>query len=239
MKVLVYTGFNDDKLFKEIGALTSPSKLAYAIEHGYDFKCSRNFEGHDRHVSWFKIRRVLGLLPLYDWIFWTDADSLIMDQHVTVQNLIDCVVDRPAEILLSHNKAPAPVLVPPLKEVDYIVSDGECSPCMGNFLIRNCQWSFDFLGRIWDNEDHFHGGLYDQGAQDDIFATDPEAMTHVKFLPKRILTPGFHEYRKGDFMVHVSGCDSLLKYCLLDKYVSEVKSAEKSTFIRVRPKTEI
>src|SRR3990167_9711436 len=141
MKILVYTGY--DNAFKFVGDITSPNKFLYARKYDYEFLMTRDYRGFDRPISWYKIKKIRELLPYYDWIFWTDADSCIMNYDLSLDHLINNNFERKNDINISPLGGAPPVTInlPPLKEVNYIISEDAFQPCMGNFLIRNCEWS--------------------------------------------------------------------------------------------------
>src|SRR5436305_122069 len=72
--------------------LGTQSKRAYCQKHGYDFIFSKDSSDPSRHIYWSKIFLILQVLennPSYQWVVWLDADTLIMNQDIPIEDLID------------------------------------------------------------------------------------------------------------------------------------------------------
>ena len=52
------------------------SKQKYCALHGYDFICIRETIDPSRQHAWQKIKAIQQTLENYDWVFWSDADSI-------------------------------------------------------------------------------------------------------------------------------------------------------------------
>lgn len=67
------------------------NKKAYCEKHGYDFFCGTEILDPERPIPWSKILFIKEILKnsSYRWIFWTDADSLIMNFDIPLESLID------------------------------------------------------------------------------------------------------------------------------------------------------
>ena len=115
---------NFDGLLK----LTEPNKQAYADRHGYHWFDESAVLDVSRPPSWSKIKAAQRLLneEHCDWVFWLDADTVIMDPS------------RPVESILSTQHD---LLVAPDKGGGYNA---------GVWLIRNSDWSKHFLQTWWD-----------------------------------------------------------------------------------------
>lgn len=78
---------------KLYGELTARQKEAYARHHGYGFHVATALPEPGHPASWNRLHVVNEWLPHYDWIFWTDADSLILDPTIRLERFIDDRVD--------------------------------------------------------------------------------------------------------------------------------------------------
>lgn len=108
----------------DLAAITAPNKAAYCQRHGYAWlPCTDGFDP-SRPVAWSKLVFLRHHLPAYDWIMWSDADSLITNPAIRIESLIR----SRADLLLTRDKV------------------GFNS---GSFLIRNCHWAWAFLDELW------------------------------------------------------------------------------------------
>jgi hypothetical protein len=229
MKVLVYTGFDNNNGFNEIGKLSAQNKFEYAQRHNYDFLCVKNYHGYDRPISWFKIQKIIQLLPQYDWIFWSDADALIMNQTIRVEDIISINIPRRETIRLSPRDTGSvdsaseikEISLPPLEETNYIISQDEYSPCMGNFLIRDSRWSRLFFECIYNSTQFLNDNLWDNRAQDYLFHLHPnEYLTKTKFFPKSWFNAFYYE--PSNFIVHFPATEPLRRLRYTNEFLQKV-----------------
>jgi glycosyltransferase involved in cell wall biosynthesis len=112
-------------------SLSFPNKEKYCLKHGYDF-LSYTERASDRPPSWDKIKYLRKHIDNYDWIFWTDSDSVIVNDKVRLETFIDTEKD----------------LVIQLDEA----SDKTKAINAGQIFLRNSEWGKWFLGEAWNNE---------------------------------------------------------------------------------------
>jgi hypothetical protein len=229
MKILVYTGFDNNNGFNEIGKLSAGNKFEYAQRYNYDFLCVKNYEGYDRPISWYKIKKVIELLPQYDWVFWTDADALIMNQTIPLEDIITREFERKKTLRISPRDTGyagseseiKEVDLPPLEEANYIISQDDYSPCMGNFLIRNCPWSIAFFTEIYAQTQFMADNLWDNRAQDFLFWYKRQLLANVKFLPKNWLNAFYYE--PSEFVVHFPATEPPRRLHYTQEFLKNVK----------------
>lgn len=101
-----------------------PNKQRYCDAHGYDFY-SFTDKLSSRPASWIKILYIQQVLINYDWVFWSDADSYVIDGS------------RKLEEFLDDSK-------------DLIVCEDDVGINFGAFMIKNSKWSKWLLAEIWD-----------------------------------------------------------------------------------------
>jgi len=205
MKILLLT-FADDNM-REMGDLSADNKLSYCQRHGYEFSYEQKtleVLGDGRgNGSWQKILYLIKHLPDYDWIFWSDADALILNPDIKLEKFLPG--DKGIDLILARDKQP------------WI----NC----GNFFIRNCEWSCNFLQLVqlhnwtWKIDGIFGKyGWWEQGAIRYLLE-QPYHANHVKYVTCR----EFNAYadfireegdlrwmkpdlwRPGDFLCHYSG----------------------------------
>lgn len=222
MKILVYTGFDDNKGYKETGLISAPNKAEYAFRHGYDFLCNRNYVGFDRPISWFKIKEILRLLPRYDYIFWSDADAVITNLTLSLEkHLINSTIIRPEYVNVSPSIEPEPVKTSHLVNTDYIIAYDDYSPCMGNFIIKNTPWAIKFFEAIYNQTQFMNDPIWDNRAQDWLIYNNPTLTENIKFVPKGHINSMIHDWKEGDFMIHFAATEMPRRVILMDRALSK------------------
>ncbi len=86
MKLAILTLFTNN--IKEYGILSVKNKRKYAKLYGYDLIVCKKILNTNRAVAWGKIIMIKKFLHDYDWVFWTDADSLIMNMNISLESII-------------------------------------------------------------------------------------------------------------------------------------------------------
>ena len=71
--------------YDQLGDLSASNKKRYAGRWGYDLVIERDKKDAKREMHWAKLTTLLDVLPRYDWVFWTDADSLVMNFGKKIQ----------------------------------------------------------------------------------------------------------------------------------------------------------
>jgi hypothetical protein len=80
MRLAVITQY--DEVIREYGELSAENKRCYSNLHGYELLCHRGNLALPRPAAWSKIPLILRHLDDFDWLFWTDADSLVMNSYL-------------------------------------------------------------------------------------------------------------------------------------------------------------
>lgn len=224
--------------FEGLADLVTPNKLSYAKRHGYDFIDASNLLDKSRPPSWSKILAVRTHLPQYDWVFWNDADSLVTNPTIALDDVINSIVG-------STNFDEMP---------DFIVTEDVTGINAGMFFFRNSSWSIQFLD-LWWNQTSFVRPFGQRKSGDNdalkflIKSMRPDdRRRHVRipemqcvfnsnpWLPSwksghRLMTltktvwQGV--YSKGDFMVHLAGLNDKKKW--IKKILQDIKEEERMT----------
>src|ERR1700722_7845972 len=116
-KIAIISMYDDG--YSHIGQYSDWNKKAYAKKHGYDLFLYHELFDHSRPAAWSKIPAIEMHLADYEWIYWSDADSLIMNNSITLES----IVDNNFDMVITRETYGWKVLN------------------TGSFLIRNCQWS--------------------------------------------------------------------------------------------------
>jgi galactosyl transferase GMA12/MNN10 family len=239
--------------FDGILDLTIDNKVQYANKHKYVVYDESHVVNGTRGPSWFKIIAVQRLLreENCDWVFWMDADIVIMNSTIMIEDFLPYYsttninqqqpqydlllsIDNPrgsssrnAGTMLSNGIA---------NNTNNYGTGNTGSYNAGAWLIRNSEWSREFLTTWWNMKSYvmpigqsFSG---DNHALNDLLHSIPNFDDHcvapprctfnsfAKFVEKqqdqtatlnelmseRFMNEGY--YHMGDFVSHVAGVDN-------------------------------
>ena len=169
---------------EEMGTLALSNKQEYATKHNYDLYFPSKSLAPHRHPVWSKILALEKALNTgkYDWVFWTDADVLFLNQEVKLEDLLKDIPD----------------------DKDLIISKDYFSGLnAGNFFLRNTPWTRNLLKEIWEYPNGDSIGLREQEVMRRLTKDDKK----LKFVEKRRFNSYLHglcggEYQDGDFLLH-------------------------------------
>lgn len=203
-KIAVVTLAAGEKYLEAV-SLGIENKRQYCQKHGYDFFCGEVSLDPSRVPAWSKILLIQNVLESneYEWIFWTDADSLIMDFGSPLENFID-------------------------PNYDFIINRELTWVCSGEFFLKNCAWSRDFLKKVYTHEE-CSGHPWEQTAII-IELGNPEIQTHTKIFQSKEINAFNPEdygcadpslcYEPGDFVIHFGAVRDLsYMRSLFEKYM--------------------
>jgi hypothetical protein len=117
--------------FDNLLEMTWPNKQYYCNKHGYQLFNESPSVDPNRPPSWSKIRAVQRLLreEQCQWVFWLDADTAIMNSNKRIEDIIPSP-ETGIDLLLTAQKGN--------------------SWNAGAWMIRNSNWSLDFLDEWWN-----------------------------------------------------------------------------------------
>lgn len=200
--------------YKQAVYLGIENKRAYCEQHGYDFICFEEQLDSSRPIPWSKIKALQKVMenPQYKWVFWTDADSLIMNQAICLEDLID-------------------------EKYHFILAKDRYEINTGEFLLKNCEWSRQLLNNVYDHTECINDRWWEQQAFINELASHPEHWDEIKIIPQRMLNSYYFEefadtlcsvYQKGDFIIHFASVHDLRQLRgLMQKYSEEVVNDRK------------
>jgi len=205
--------------FNNLLEITWPNKQSYCSKHGYHLFDESMSLDTSRPPSWSKIPAVRRLLTEEDcdWVFWMDADTVIMNSEKRIEDFL-----------------------PKNPGIDLLVVNEEkgLSWNAGAWLIRNTPWSLEFLDHWWNMKDFVKPkGLTKSGdndaLKDYLSSMDKEYFREHIAVPPRCLFNSVAKwtkneefaslspealkqskygqynmdmvYHKGDFVAHVAG----------------------------------
>jgi hypothetical protein len=191
---------------KKYQKMTYPSfinKTVYCKLQGYPFHFYTESLDTTRPIPWTKVLIMLQIMedPEVEWVFWTDADSLIMNPKIELTQFIN-------------------------NDYDMITASDENGINTGQFLMKNCEWSKNFLHRIYAMTEYIHDCWWEQRAITVQLANSHDDMSHVLVLEQReinsyapeIFSNSSSAWQKGDFLIHFAGIHDQRLVGLMNKY---------------------
>ena len=201
--------FYDDKI--NYGIYSEKINSEYCKLNNYTYFCETDFGKirttlEDRAATWYKpklIQDTFSKYPNLDYILFLDADAIISDYNQKIEDFIDSDYDFVfAEDIGHHSVMNAGVI-----------------------LIKNTQWSKDFLEQWWKSGEEFTGNdakqlnihtllpqhmeqsgtfknalWHDQTCLTLLYNNNPEAKKHIKIISNRLFN--WYEHNQGNFIFH-------------------------------------
>jgi len=195
------------------------SKEQYCKKQGYDFIYATKSENPSCHPSWSKIKLLQRILQHYDWVLYLDADTVIMDDTISVDSLIDS----------NYSFQICRESVGTIQNVN-----------AGVFLIKNTPLMHQFLDDIWSRDKFTGYSFWEQSAIWQILEEENPYASEIKILSQNDMNsfawevclpigadqsrPGV--YQEGDFLVHFAmgklPMKPLLVFLLMKKYIGKL-----------------
>lgn len=201
----------------------------YCALHGYDLHIDYKDEfDNGRPPQWRKIEAAMEVLPKYDWVFFLDADCLIMNSDIKLESFLDTDYSF---LVPSHFLKPIDTPITTVEGVKNIISS--------QFFVKNDKEGMRILQAIWEGKDN----TFDyEGRQIRVLIN--ECKYKIGIVEERKLNtfwfannpfmlwsfPGFNNnvWQHGDFIVHVTGYKTHEKIQLLSdlNYFSKLSNNE-------------
>ena len=197
------------------------SKRTYAAKHGYAFhEGGEDVWDRTRPIPWSKFNFILKYLDEYDYIFWSDADAIILNQ----------------DLLLETQVLP---LLPAGK--DLLWTKDACDNLNnGHLLIRGrTPWIRDFFRRAYEQHDLIHHMWWDNAAMMKLFLSIPSDAAKIETCHDHWLfnaylfgsknsasDPTTRLYKHDDFLLHFAGVYDIWNIHRMMLYVQK-QAAEK------------
>lgn len=167
-----------------LAAVSSPNKARYCSRHGYRFVEETGGFELPRAPAWSKILFLKNHLRDCDWLFWSDADSLVMDGSTPLERFLD----EDYDVIIARE--------------DFDVGTGNVNA--GQLFLKNSDWSFWFLDEVWAQTQFIGHPMEEQAAVIHLLHSR-ELSRHVKVVTQRSFNSYPLNYRRGDFLLHFAG----------------------------------
>lgn len=193
-RILVFTVYNEDShegcSFSELAKITMPSYEEYCKIHGYDFKVKNQNVLPGRLIGWSRFEFFLENIDNYDYMFYVETDSMLMNQTIRLENLID---DN-YEMIVSRT--------PNQKYIELNT---------GPIIVKCSEWSRQFITFLNSKKEYKNHQMVDQQLLTDAVNNDPEIRNKFKIVNLRFFNSFCHKwyidnnFKIGDFICHAAG----------------------------------
>lgn len=199
MKIAVLTLIIGDEYSKTV-SLATKCKKDYCLKHGYDF-----IEGNDdiydksRPIAWSKIKLIKKHIHDYDYIFLSDADVVIMNNKIRIEDLVIKYFKKDTKLLLTRDQQ---------------------NLNTGNMIMK-CGADIDkLMDNIYSQTRFIHSSWWEQSAFIYLFNSNKYIRDYTMVLEdSHILNayivkipnlelPEKCKYRTGDFLIHLAGIEN-------------------------------
>jgi hypothetical protein len=188
MKIAVVTLTIGDEYTKAID-LGLKSKKEYCDAHGYDYIAGGMLT--NRPPSWEKIPLVLAVLHKYDWVFFTDGDTMIMNHNIKLESFIEKYEGH--DMMFTRGRE--------IKEKQF-----SCNA--GVWFAKNTRWTRKFLESVYDLpngcQEVIQFRLWEQGMIVAMLKHNSLNCRKHIFLEddRRAFNSPRDMYQDGDFLLH-------------------------------------
>ena len=139
--VMLVIGDNYRKLLKPC----IDKKIAYCKKHNYDIIiCKKNLIPK-KHLIWSKIPLILNFIDKYDWILCSDADTLIMNDSIKLENYINASKGKNAIFNEEQGSSWLFNLRKEMIDYAYKVNTNFTHISTSEMLFKSCKWTKKFL----------------------------------------------------------------------------------------------
>jgi len=160
----------------------------YAKKHGYDFYICNDVYDGTRDFPWYKIKAVQKLLPLYDIVFWLDADGHVLKPELSVPDLMKLYDMGENDVLCG-------------KDWNGVLNTGV-------MIIKNTPFTNALLHQVWNNKEEFDASFHEQASMAQIYSSNRlNSQKKIKILSGDDLFCYWSAYFPGrSFFFHCARC---------------------------------
>lgn len=179
MKIAIIQLYDDGR--KDYGDLTGGVARQYCEKFGYTYICYRERINPALIPTWNKLIAVRENLARFDWVFWLDADALIVNPTQRIEDIV----------------------APYESGKDMLFSSDDCGLCAGVFFAKNTPWTDRFLesvlllGELPDCEH-----LYEQKTIRTLYSLFPSVRERIGLIPPSVIQFPYAEHNSQAFVHH-------------------------------------
>lgn len=172
------------------------SKIAYCKKHNYDLIICKRKLIQNKHLIWSKIPLIEKYLDKYDWILCTDADTLVMNKNIKLEESI--LPNKNYNAIFNEEEGSVWLFFLREELLDYIikVNSDLTHISTSEMLFRSCDWTKKFLKSLSTyrispylfisfTEFLLFHNLQEQGYLTLMCQLEPEYRTKIKVLTKK------------------------------------------------------
>jgi len=177
--------------YKKSMRLCTKTQEEHATRHGYTRITDESCWDQSRAHSWSKIPLLQKYLHDHDYLFWLDADVMIMNPERKIEEFIN-LLPPDKFLLIGH-------------DINVINA--------GIFILRNCPLAHEFLADTWAKTQYINHPWWENAAFIDLW-NSPKYRPFIEVIPRkyiqimnaydRIVDHQMH-WRPGDWALHLAG----------------------------------
>jgi len=202
--------FYDDNI-KNYGIINYEINKKYCEKYNLEIILSNNKTYTDnRHPAWERLPLLLEYIKYFDYLIWIDADAFF---YKDAANIID---------IINNNK-----------NYNFIFSNdvGDKNINTGIFIIKNSQYSIDFLNKWAYDEELYNNNRYsywwDQGVLVDMFDNNVLDIQNNCVIFDYGYLQHFYDYDKLNnqtYVCHLAGSNSNTRCTISEKYFNKINN---------------
>lgn len=175
----------------------------YCQIHGYDYieindkntDIRNNISPLHPYLNWCKVSLLYDTLITnkYDWVFWLDCDAVFTNKDIKLEDIINTVN---SESMVGSD------------DTEIIVTKEESGCCVistGAMLIRNSEWSKNFLKAWYDKGELPNAQWRDQDTFHYFYYNDEKVRKKVKVIRQKVMNSFADIFTDNDFIIHYAG----------------------------------
>lgn len=191
----------------------------YCQKYNYPLITEETYVIKDRDYMWSKVPLIRKTLLNYDYVFWIDADMMIMNENIRLEHFI--------ELYLGNKETMMSI-------------DGGGQINTGFWVLKNTPYIHRLLELI-ENLPEIAGMYHEQGVFNNMYNKNTfNLREHSRIIPEieqRLFNSTIYNYKKGDFIIHFLGIgnlDNLKKVC--EDHYPDKKADETNDYYQYRMK---
>lgn len=170
----------------------------YCTKHGYDFffETEETVDGvydKSRDIPWFKIQLILKIMrnhPEYDYIVWNDADSLIINDNIRFEDIINVYLPANYDMLLGP--------------------DQNTALHTSTMFVKNSSKCREILEKTWNNDSNFDVNFHEQASLSDLYTRNVDnCKDFIHVLPQymqNMFNTYWSMFTVNCFIFHAARC---------------------------------